>query len=193
MRCFLIKLIVTGLLACLSGCKKNSENLAYYRINDEALSFIQPKATSYYIYLDSATGNPDSVIISENTLLRKQEYSMPSGDKYHADYFHLILKKVTQSGTTSDWLDAAVIQPGWEIYFKKNAGNGATLFYYPYTTMPFFELKSSVVINGTTYQNVHCFTIQNGKTCWWVKDTGIIKISGMGPGELQTFTLLRKG
>jgi len=186
-------LLFATLILFLLACKKSNEELAYYRISDETLSFIKLIPGTHYIYNDSASGFTDSLIVTESSFLPKQEYSLPSGDKYSADYFHLVLKKASPAGTLSDWLDAVVENPGYEAFLIANAGSGKYLFWSPYTTIPGFEVKASAVINGVTYQNIHCFNLSNGETCWWVKNVGFIKITNQSSAGLQTFTLLKKG
>jgi len=187
-------LILGVTLLLLGGCKKSTKDTPYYTINDEILSFVKLTTGTYYIYKDSASGINDSVIVTESTFQQKKEYFMPSGDRYFADYFRLVIKKALPAGTLNDWMDAAIEKPGYEAFLNTNAGTGKTLFFYPYTTLSHrFEIKASALLNGTTYSNIHCFHLPNGETCWWVKNVGIVKITNQLPTGLQTFTLVKKG
>lgn len=187
--CFVV---AAALLLILQSCEKKSVK-AYYPIPGEMLSFISHTTGSYYIYKDSATGITDSVIVTASDLVQKKEYSLPSGDTYLADYFHLVLEKASPSGVLSPWLDAEVEKPGYEAYLRADIGNGRSLFWFPYYRSQVFEKINAATINGVSYQDVHCFNMSNGETCWWVRNVGIIKITNLLQTGEQTFTLVRKG
>lgn len=185
-------IVVTIVLFTLQSCEKKKPK-AYYPIPPEMLSFIQHSPGAYYIYQDSATGLLDSVLVTASELVRKVEYLMPSGDTYLADYFHLVLEKSFPTGVRSPWLNAVVEKPGYEVFLKAEAGTGRSIFWFPYLSGNGFQNMGAVKINGLSYQDVHSFSLPDGQTCWWVQNVGIIKITNLLPGGLQTFTLVRKG
>lgn len=179
--------IAIALLLCLS-CKKEAEPvIPQNNFIKEAFDYVQLSTNDYFIYRDSATGDTDSVIVTNSELERilspKRESTQlfdPGQPAYYYQTFTLLLSKVNGTGT-EDWLYAIASSASFSY-----AGSGATesadlkllernrsrnedrlyIFNYPLTQAFTFTQVSplSLTIEGTNYPEVIRFSGNNGLT-----------------------------
>lgn len=161
----------------LSSCKKDKTDPAPVEIKfaAEALSYVQLPVNKYFIYKDSASGNLDSVVVTESALkvIFVPKYDCPSNGgvfclstpAYTYQTFSLKLTNFTTSPNQSWYSESAT-----SFILGNNGGlfiiatDSAYLsfygsFWYPFLSNYFGSLQQassipSLIIEGKTYTNV---------------------------------------
>ena len=219
--CFSLSMLVICLFC---SCKKEKASTAKtddFSLSAEGLSYVQIPLKRYFIYKDSATGTPDSVVVTLSSL--DKQFQPASGGvlgatlpAYYYQTFSLLL---TSYGTTHrDWFYGETIDlpvyylagpmsdtlrlqleerdraagADLGLAFSLNKGTGATDSIIP-----------TLSVEGKTYMNVLFFSDWNGldssnsayrsSSYYWVKNLGIIKRLIKTSNSIKTESLVRNG
>ncbi len=186
------------------GCKKSSEPaIAKSKLETSGLAYMKLTQGKYMIYKDSASGDLDSVVVTNSSI--KELYS-PSFTynvlgfpatfpAYYYESFTLILTKYSGM-MQSEWFNGSTTPP---IFYNNIVNDSFPVeLGEPDKAIAFSNfnnrLISFLVVEGKTYTQVFEYTwnTPNKKTTYyWAKTVGIIKRVVTISGIAKTQTLLR--
>ncbi len=178
-----------------------------------ALAIVQLPANKYFIYRDPTTGGTDSVIVTQSLVEPKLQAATTNTNGWFYDTYTLILEKVTATGNqpwykgmaSCDDIGAPTNTYTDSSFSLFNEETGLPAFWYPLssTGVKQYHLLPSLTVEGTTYLQVHEFSMTNGRqpsdinynatTFCWVKGTGIIKRETRYFNYAKTSLLVRFG
>jgi len=192
------------------SCKKSHEpEEGRATFSKEGLKYIQIPLNRYFIYKDSASGNLDSVVVTQSLLQQVHVPAYNSGipfdfnshPGYYYERFDITLSQFA-GNTAVDWLKAKTAVYG-NIYLRTNDDNAPItlqLIDSPYSSvfayLPPTQPVSSITLEGKVYNDIIIFTNpNNGKpfVYYWGKNVGIIKRQVTIGSAMRTSTLLRHG
>ena len=198
----------TLLLAALlpmNSCKKSGTSSPLTitaRLDREGMQYIQARVGTWFIYLDSAFGNEDSVVVTQSEIHEQHQEEVNGPGLFDnipesiSEKYYLAMTKMGP-GEKEEWLRGQTVDL-CPCYVSFDYGdinlakpNGDPLFYYSSYAPMLFTMR----VNGIDYNNVH-LTSDSVETrreiLYTAKGVGIIKrISGTG-ANTKSWSLLRR-
>lgn len=199
------KIIVLAVVCSIFfSCKKEGRpDVPYVQVSDEVFSYINLAQNSWYIYRDSASGIIDSVQVTISFITYKAPRNILNpltGGQYHQCYiddYYLTLEKVDLSGNRTTWIDArtfAYFDINPQFWVLQDLTTSAILMRNPSSNisgLPSVYKITSAVVEGVSYADIQVVA-SGSDVVWWAKGTGIVKLSRLVNGNIQTSLLLRK-
>jgi hypothetical protein len=189
----------------MNACKKSQSSQPLrvnVRLDADGMQFIQAPVGSYFIYLDSATGGIDSVVVTQSEM-QQQFHEKQDGPglfdnipQSTSEKYFLTMTRMGP-GQTEEWLKGETVDlcPCYVSFDNGdvilNKSNGDPLFYYSSLAPNLFTMT----VNDIDYNNVKLSwdsVDTRREIVYAAKGVGIIKrISGTGVNT-KSWSLLRR-
>jgi hypothetical protein len=182
-------LITILLLLCFCGCKKDARHKpdpAYIQFYPEALDYVQLPINKYFIYKDSASGELDSVVVTQSDLIKEYQPEATGNmlgpitiAAYYYQTFSLLLTSYSHT-SQKDWFFGVAKSTLTGIPYYQNSSTAALslleisrmtetginyVFFFPLDTInseqEILSVVPSIAIEGKQYAKVEFYSNSN--------------------------------
>jgi hypothetical protein len=222
--CLLLSYLLLDVL--LFSCKKespaNNNDNESFDYPTGFLEYADIPLHSYFIYRDSANGNEDSVVVTENK--KQTNFSFGNGvipgnkDKYYSLELNCTLTKITVTNGSSLWLktrsvtgvtpETIPVATPVLLFAGECSDCLSSIMEYPITTYydpaadRGVDILDNYEVEGKGYVDVIHIVFAFGSpadndykkvTYYWAKNVGIVKRTLITKSSTHTWTLVKNG